>query len=87
MYFDPVGKVSILLVKPSDGKRNRPPAPLTLRTYDAAEKKWAKLAPQGAWPPEWTKASLCWFDPAHNVFVVNTCRETWVYRYKTIDKE
>jgi hypothetical protein len=88
MYFDPIGKVSLLLTKGRSAKKGggvaRPPA---LWRYDAAKKEWKTLSPKGAWPPEMGKATLCWFDPAHNVFVVNTCTNTWVYRHKKLEEK
>jgi hypothetical protein len=87
MYFDPVGKVCLLLQKPGwDKKTRKIDRPMLLWTYDAATGKWAKLAPGGAWPPplqmEDRMRYLCWFDPHHNVFVINTGKKTWVYRHK-----
>jgi hypothetical protein len=86
MHFDPVARVCLLMVKPRGGKKGKPVLPMALWTYDAAAKKWSKLSPEGAWPPEWHKSSLGWFDPRHNVFVFNTRTQTWVYRHKKAGK-
>ncbi len=76
--YDPVGEVCLLL----ESKRGKPAA---LWAYSPAEKKWTKLSPKGPPPP--THHQIGYYDPARNVFVVNSGATTWVYRCKRAGKK
>lgn len=73
--YDPVGKVCLLFER----------KPRALWAYYLADKKWTKLSPKG--PPAPGGRSIGYFDPARNVFVVNSSSKTWVYRYKRAGKK
>lgn len=73
MYFDPVGKVALLLERST----------MALWSYDPAERQWTKLTPRGPAPPfETRERVVAYLDPARNVFVAIGYGRVWCYRHK-----
>jgi hypothetical protein len=70
--YDPVGQVVLVCDLLDQGK---------FWAYSVRDNQWTLLKPRGAELPKLER--VCgYFDPAQNVFVINSSRTTVVYRYK-----
>jgi hypothetical protein len=72
--YDPLGKECLLFDRNS----------LAVWSYRTAEKKWNRISPKGPPPPK--GRDIGYFDPARNVFVINSSSSVWVYRHKRAAK-
>jgi hypothetical protein len=52
----------------------------TLWGYGVDANKWSKITPKGPLPP--ARKLVAYFDPLRNAFVINSGRQTWIYRHK-----